>query len=80
MIRCLIPLLCCLASFALNAAPTSFAEAKRLAWPLYAKQSTEFYCGCKYSGNRVDLRSCGYSPRKNAGRVSASVRASKEGG
>ena len=30
-----------------------------MAWPLYAKQSVEFYCGCRYNGNQVDLRSCG---------------------
>ncbi|MCY1537535.1 Nuclease NucM [compost metagenome] len=29
----------------------------------------EFYCGCKFNGNRVDLRSCGYLPRKNANRA-----------
>ncbi len=41
-----------------------------MAWPLYAKQSVEFYCGCRYSGNQVDLRSCGYVPRKNPQRAS----------
>ncbi|MBD1552338.1 endonuclease [Pseudomonas typographi] len=50
-------------------APRTFAEAKKVAWKLYAPQSTEFYCGCKYSGNRVDLQSCGYVPRKNAARA-----------
>ena len=69
MIRSLLLLFCCFTALSLHAAPATFAEAKRLAWPLYAKQSTEFYCGCKYSGNRVDLRSCGYTPRKNANRA-----------
>ena len=69
MIRRLLPLLCCFTALSLHAAPATFAEAKRLAWPLYAQQATEFYCGCKYSGNRVDLRSCGYTPRKNANRA-----------
>jgi deoxyribonuclease-1 len=69
MIRCLLALLCCFLPLFVGAAPATFAEAKRLAWPLYAQQSTEFYCGCKYSGNRVDLRSCGYTPRKNANRA-----------
>ena len=69
MIRRLLPLLCCFTALSLHAAPATFAEAKRLAWPLYEQQSTEFYCGCKYSGNRVDLRSCGYTPRKNANRA-----------
>ena len=51
MIRRLLPLLCCFTALSLHAAPATFAEAKRLAWPLFAQQSTEFYCGCKYSGN-----------------------------
>ncbi len=38
------------------AAPQTFNEAKKVAWKLYAPQSTEFYCGCKYTGNRVDLK------------------------
>ena len=50
-------------------APRTFAEAKKVAWKLYARQSTEFYCGCKYNGNRVDLAACGYVPRKNAKRA-----------
>ncbi len=62
---------CCL-FFAVTAhaqAPRTFSEAKKVAWTLYAPQSTEFYCGCKYSGNRVDLKACGYIPRKNANRA-----------
>ena len=51
-------------------APRTFQEAKKVAWKLYAPQSTEFYCGCKYKGNKVDLASCGYAPRKNAQRAS----------
>ena len=69
MKRCLIVLLCCLVSALAHPAPRTFNEAKKLAWPLYAPQSTEFYCGCKYQGNRVDLASCGYTPRKNATRA-----------
>ncbi len=62
---------CCL-FFAVTAhaqAPRTFSEAKKVAWKLYAPQSTEFYCGCKYTGNRVDLKACGYVPRKNANRA-----------
>ena len=51
------------------AAPQTFSEAKKVAWKLYAPQSTEFYCGCKYTGNRVNLKACGYVPRKNANRA-----------
>ncbi len=50
-------------------APRTFSEAKKIGWKLYARQSVEFYCGCRYSGNRVDLASCGYKPRKNANRA-----------
>ncbi|KAF1067998.1 MAG: Nuclease NucM [Pseudomonas citronellolis] len=51
------------------AAPRTFQEAKKIGWKLYARQSVEFYCGCRYQGNRVDLSSCGYVPRKNATRA-----------
>ena len=62
---------CCLfLTFTANAqAPRTFSEAKKIAWKLYAPQSTEFYCGCKYTGNRVNLKACGYIPRKNANRA-----------
>src|SRR5690606_1269825 len=62
-------LLLALTTVALAAAPRTFAEAKKIAWRLYAPQSLEFYCGCRYSGKRVDLRSCGYRPRKNPQRA-----------
>lgn len=57
---------CCLfLTFTANAqAPRTFSEAKKIAWKLYAPQSTEFYCGCKYTGNRVNLKACGYIPAK----------------
>lgn len=71
-IRCLVVFLlaCTMLSSAYGQPPKTFNEAKKLAWPLYAKQSVEFYCGCRYSGNHVDLRSCGYVPRKNPQRAS----------
>lgn len=65
----LLLLLCGFALPALAEPPRTFAEAKKIAWPLYAQQSVEFYCGCRYSGNRVDLNSCGYQPRKNPQRA-----------
>ena len=49
--------------------PRTFPEAKKIAWKLYAGHETTFYCGCGYQGNRVDLESCGYQPRKNANRA-----------
>ena len=50
-------------------APRTFKEAKKIAWKLYAGHEKTFYCGCEYKGNRVDLESCGYQPRKNANRA-----------
>lgn len=58
-----------LCSPAQAAPPRTFSEAKQIAWRLYAPQSVEFYCGCRYQGNRVDLASCGYVPRKNSKRA-----------
>lgn len=49
--------------------PRTFKEAKKIAWKLYAGHETTFYCGCEYKGNRVDLKSCGYQPRKNTNRA-----------
>lgn len=68
-VRCLAFLLVFIAMGAQAGAPRTFNEAKKVAWKLYAPQSTEFYCGCKYTGNRVNLAACGYVPRKNASRA-----------
>lgn len=65
----LLALLLALPAPVLASAPRTFSEAKKLAWKLYAHQSVEFYCGCRYNGNRVDLKSCGYVPRKNPQRA-----------
>ena len=50
-------------------APHTFKEAKKAAWKIYAERPVDFYCGCKYQGNRINLASCGYVPRKNANRA-----------
>lgn len=62
-----------------NKAPhqlSSFAQAKNQAWKIYAvnpfnpaQPVKDFYCGCDIHGNRLDLKSCGYVPRKNANRA-----------
>lgn len=70
LLRCtLVMLSLALCSPAFAAPPQTFSEAKAIGWKLYAKQSVEFYCGCKFRGKHVDLRSCGYLPRKNAQRA-----------
>jgi deoxyribonuclease-1 len=66
----LLVLFCLL--FALPAfaeAPKTFNAAKKIAWRIYAARPTTFYCQCHYSGNRVDLDSCGYHPRKQLRRA-----------
>ncbi|MGX5728261.1 endonuclease [Metapseudomonas otitidis] len=70
MIRFVLLLSLLLAGTAQAAAPRTFQEAKEAAWKLYASHPVEFYCGCRYSGNKVDLKSCGYVPRTNAKRAS----------
>ncbi len=66
----LFALFCLLFSLPLAAdAPPSFAAAKKIAWSLYAERPSTFYCGCAYNGNRVDLASCGYRPRKQLRRA-----------
>lgn len=69
MLRYLL-LLCLLTTSLAHAnAPRTFNEAKKVAWKLYAKNPVEFYCGCSFSGSKVDLKSCGYVPRKNPERA-----------
>jgi len=69
-------LICLLASiptaFAQNTTIDSFNHAKKLLTQVFAGHETEFYCGCTYAGNEVDLASCGYQPKKDPDRASAS--------
>lgn len=50
--------------------PANFNEAKRMAARIYADHTRTFYCDCEFRGKRIDARSCGYEPRKNAERGS----------
>jgi len=61
---CLLALSCS----AIAKPPRTFSEAKKVARQIHLPESGEFYCGCLYRGNEVDKESCGYIPRKNAGR------------
>lgn len=47
-----------------------FRKAKEVLPLVYAGAETDFYCGCPYKGKTVDLKACGYVPRKNAQRAS----------
>lgn len=46
-----------------------FANAKKVLPRVFAGMEEEFYCGCRYRGNVVDLASCGYQARKNPTRA-----------
>ncbi|WP_415884886.1 endonuclease [Neptuniibacter sp. QD37_6] len=53
--------------------PKSFGSAKKILKEIYADNQQSFYCGCDYKaqGKKLvpDLKSCGYTPRKNANRA-----------
>lgn len=51
------------------APPQTFDAAKDIARVIYAERPDTFYCGCAFSGSRVDLASCGYRPRKQPRRA-----------
>ena len=47
----------------------NFTQAKKLALKLHAEHPYTIYCGCKYSGKLIDLKSCGYKVHKDAKRA-----------
>ena len=47
----------------------NFAKAKKLALQLHAEHPYTIYCGCKYTGKVIDLKSCGYKVHKDAKRA-----------
>jgi deoxyribonuclease I len=52
-----------------NAKILSFKEAKPLLEKIHTHHQYTLYCGCKYSGKTVDLKSCGYKVHKDAKRA-----------
>ncbi len=82
LLKCLnagLSILLFLFSFSLNAAPSSFTDAKVLSkTKVYFDQHNQgegtLYCGCQWewvgkSGGQVDLASCGYQVRKQQSRA-----------
>ncbi len=70
MLRIAVVLLLLLTVSPLHAEPPrSFREAKKIAWTIYAERPVDFYCGCRFEGNRIDLAGCGYEPRKQPKRA-----------
>jgi len=53
-----------------NLSIANFNAAKKHARKIHLEHPFTVYCGCKYSGNKVDLSSCGYRPKKNNTRAS----------
>lgn len=52
-------------------APKNFAQAKQVARKIYAEKPVDFYCNCAYNAQyEVDLKGCGYIPRKQPKRAS----------
>lgn len=51
-------------AYAQNTRVESFNKAKKLAAQVYVGHEKTLYCGCAYSGAKIDLASCGYQPRK----------------
>jgi len=47
-----------------NTTIQSFNRATKLAREVFAGHEQTFYCSCRYSGNTVNLESCGYQPKK----------------
>jgi deoxyribonuclease-1 len=43
----------------------NYREASKVIPKIYQGHNTTLYCGCKYSGKTVDLKSCGYLPQKD---------------
>src|SRR6266446_7462230 len=56
-------------AFAQNTTIDSFNRAKKLLPQVFADHETEFYCGCAYAGNEIELASCGYQPKKDPDRA-----------
>lgn len=50
-------------------APRTFSEAKKVGWGIYADRPVDFYCGCAFKGNKINMASCGYIPRKQPKRA-----------
>lgn len=48
---------------------TNFHKSKDLLPAIFSHEPYTLYCGCKYSGKKVDLASCGYRPLKNKKRA-----------
>lgn len=58
-----------LATISSNHGIPDFNHAKRVAREIHRDHAKTIYCGCSYTGTRIDLLSCGYHPRSNLKRA-----------
>ena len=47
----------------------NFSTAKKIALQIHAEHPYTIYCGCRYVGKVIDLKSCGYQVHKDAKRA-----------
>jgi deoxyribonuclease-1 len=52
-------------SFAIS----NFKEAKKVLPQIFKDEAVTLYCGCKFTGKKIDLNSCGYKVYKNQKRA-----------
>ena len=52
-------------AFSQNSQITSFSKSKKFLRKLYKDNPITLYCGCSFKGNKPNLFSCGYIPKKN---------------
>jgi len=52
-----------------NTKISSFQEAKQIMANIYTGHEQTLYCGCRYSGQAIDLQSCGYDVKNNFNRA-----------
>ncbi|MBF0312219.1 MAG: endonuclease [Oligoflexia bacterium] len=47
----------------------NFGEAKKIINAIHKEHPYTIYCNCRYQGNKIDLKSCGYKVQKDARRA-----------
>lgn len=71
--RILIGILICFSQNAFSESSNhrilNFRDAKKIAIRIHNQKPFTIYCGCKYFGKVIDLKSCGYETQKNAKRA-----------
>ena len=56
-------------AYSQNTKITSFSKSKKLLLKVYKDNPVTLYCGCTFNGNKPNLSSCGYIPKKDKKRA-----------